>query len=75
MFSDGNSTDIVASGNGLFVHAVGLTEATTRSGVRTVSLPSPMVVTAEDGTKVCSVACSSFDVDLLAGQSSLFTVQ
>ena len=75
LYSDGNTTDVVASGNGIYVHAVGPTEASTRSGTRTVSLPSAMLVTGENGQKLCSTACTSFKVVLLAGQSTLFTVK
>ena len=74
IYGNGTDTDVVASGNGLYVHAIGPTEATTRNGTRTVHLPSAMLVMDEDGHKVCSTACTSFDVALEAGSSKLFII-
>ena len=75
IFCDGEDCDVQFGGNALMIHAIGPTEETTRSGVRVVTLPEPLLVTNEAGDKVCATACATFKVDLLAGNSELFIVE
>jgi hypothetical protein len=73
---NGSECGVQASGNALFIQAIGPNDAGTRSGVRHVLLPQPLLVTnAESGAKVCATACTSFEVDLDAGHSGLFIVE
>jgi hypothetical protein len=45
-----------------------------RSGKRVITLPEPMLVTDEAGVQVCAEACTTFNVDLWAGESELFII-
>ena len=73
---NGSECGVQASGNALFIQAIGPNDAGTRSGVRHVLLPQPLLVTnAESGAKVCATACTRFEVDLDAGHSGLFIVE
>jgi hypothetical protein len=76
IFSErGTECGVQASGNALFIQAIGPSDKATRSGPRHVTLPQPLLVTSENGTKVCATACRSFSVDLAAGHSELFIVE
>eukprot|EP01051_Picozoa_sp_SAG22_P007750 SAG22_NODE_556_length_9120_cov_2.272475_5_plen_956_part_00 len=76
IFSDrGTECGVQASGNSIFVQAIGPSDKATRSGFRHVTLPQPLLVTSENGTKVCATACRSFSVDLASGHSELFIVE
>eukprot|EP01047_Picozoa_sp_COSAG01_P007641 COSAG01_NODE_292_length_19376_cov_61.487239_18_plen_349_part_00 len=75
IYCDGRDCGVQAQGNVIFVQAIGPTTTTTRNGTRVVSLPKPLVVTNEAGTKVCATPCTTFGVDLQAGHSALFFVE
>jgi hypothetical protein len=76
IFSEhGSECGVQASGNALFIHAIGPSERATRGGGRLVTLPKPLRVRAENGSWVCEHACGTFVADLAAGHSELFTVE
>ena len=74
IYCNGEDCGVLASGNAVWVHAIGPTDTTTRSGKRVITLPEPLLVTNEAGVKVCAEACGTFSVDLRAGESELFIV-
>jgi hypothetical protein len=74
IYCDGEDCGVLASGNTVWVHAIGPTDTTTRSGKRVITLPEPMLVTDEAGVQVCAEACTTFNVDLWAGESELFII-
>eukprot|EP01052_Picozoa_sp_SAG31_P039161 SAG31_NODE_5373_length_2578_cov_2.885693_2_plen_714_part_00 len=76
IFSDnGSECGIQASGNGLAIQAIRFSNLTPRGGLCRITLPTPLMVTSGNGTKVCATACREFLTDLAVGHSELFIVE
>ena len=59
IYCDGENCGVLASGNAVWVHAIGPTDTITRSGQRVITLPEPLRVTNEAGVEVCvTEACT-----------------
>jgi hypothetical protein len=67
--SHNHDCTVHAAGNALLIHAG------SRSGVRKITLPEPLLVEDETGTVVCSQPCETFDAVLNATESKLFYVR
>ena len=59
IYCDGEDCGVLASGNAVWVHAIGPTDTTTRPGKRVITLPEPLLVTDEAGVEVCAEACAT----------------